>query len=143
MIISWSIKGVPRMTQTSPRLSTRKGENLLIEPKQITRPKGIENARVSRNTFKVSQKPPKSCNVTGRNIRLPHLYSVWEGQNPSLFLAYQPAKVRLYLSARACSVPSFINFAMISLTLAVTSESLRKPMPYSSEVKLMPAARSA
>ena len=39
-----------------------------------------------------------------------------------VFVRDQPARVRLYLSARACRVPSAFMAAISSLTLAVRSE---------------------
>ena len=73
------------MIQTKPRVNIRmgihllrkvslppasrwKGIHLLMEPKQITRPSGMEKSRVRVNTRRLSQNPARSCMVTGRNI---------------------------------------------------------------------------
>ena len=46
----------------------RRGFHVLMEPKQITRPRGMENTSVRTKTLMLSQKPIRSSNVTGRNI---------------------------------------------------------------------------
>ena len=76
MMISWSIRGVPRMTQTNTSVSmltgrqaaslgkraprrqkglnrpvTRKGRHLFMEPKATTSPRGRENSNVKKNSF--------------------------------------------------------------------------------------------
>ena len=48
------------------------------------------------------------------------------------------ASVSSYFSASAGSVPSLFNSSMMPLTFSARSESLRKPMPYSSEVRERP-----
>ena len=59
------------MIQTKVRVSHRRGENLLMEPKHTTRPSGMENTNVNMKTFMVSLKPPSSCIRTGMNIISP------------------------------------------------------------------------
>ena len=56
------------MIQTNTLTSHCKGLNRLIDPKQITRPRGIEKRRVRKNICRVVRKPPNRASVTSINI---------------------------------------------------------------------------
>lgn len=51
------ISGVPRMTPTSMRVSHLRGLKRLMEPKEITSPRGSAPARVTKNSRSVCPKP--------------------------------------------------------------------------------------
>ncbi len=120
-----------------------------MEPKQITSPRGMENSRVRKKTARVCRNPAKSCKRTVENMVFPPFMSALlrtkspfcKGGSAFCKSLFYFARVRLYFSARASRVPSAIHPAIRSLNLAVMSESFRKATPYSSLVRLMPAAR--
>ena len=64
------------MIHTKVRVSSRRGENLLMEPKQTTSPRGMAKTRVSTKTLMLSTKPISSSIVTGMNILITSLYMV-------------------------------------------------------------------
>ena len=59
-----NIKGDPRTIQTKILVSHRKGENLLVDARQINNPKGKANRRVRKNSFPDTHSPSKRDNVT-------------------------------------------------------------------------------
>ena len=69
-IRSWSIRGVPRMIQTTVLVSHRRGVNRLMEPKEMIRPRGRAPIRVTANSFRVCRKPSFRAPMTVRNISM-------------------------------------------------------------------------
>ena len=57
MMMSWSIRGVPRMIQTKVLMSQASGWNRLMEPKEISSPRGRANSRVRPKSWQLIQKP--------------------------------------------------------------------------------------
>jgi len=57
MMYSWSIRGVPRMTHMTVRVSQRRGVKRLIEPKETTRPRGSAPNSVTANRARVWTNP--------------------------------------------------------------------------------------
>lgn len=130
----WSISGVPRMTHTKVLTTPRSGAHRLMEPKATTRPSGSEKSNVRKNSSQLSANAPvrrSRITVTG-----------------SLHLSYynnvsQSARVRPYLSASACMVPSAFSSSKAVLTASGTSLPLRKATPYSSTFSSSTILRSA
>lgn len=75
MMMSWSIKGVPRMIQTTVFVIKRRGVKRLMEPKETTRPNGIAPISVTANSFSVCRKPSFRAPMTVRNMPVIPPYS--------------------------------------------------------------------
>ena len=70
MMYSWSMRGVPRMTQITVRVSHRRGENRLMEPKETISPSGSAPSRVTAKSPKVWANPSFRAPTTVRNMEV-------------------------------------------------------------------------
>ena len=75
-ISSCSIRGVPRIIQTTVLVSQRRGVNRLMEPKEIIRPSGSAPISVTKNNFKVCRKPSFRAPMTVKNMSMESSFSV-------------------------------------------------------------------
>ena len=67
MMISWSMRGVPRTIQTMVLVNQLNGFHLLMEPKLIIRPRGSAPSRVRTKMARVMPNPDRRCAFTDRN----------------------------------------------------------------------------
>ena len=73
MVMIWSTRGVPRMIHTSVRVSQRKGVKRLMEPKEITSPRGTAPMMVMKKSCRVLRKPLLRAATT--------VWNSWEVKN--------------------------------------------------------------